>query len=69
MVPGKITLTQPVKWQELFASAASMEGMTFSEWAGEAMLERAAKTKGVTVDELKETLPKRLRRGERASAK
>jgi hypothetical protein len=66
---AKMTTTQPLEWQELFTQVASLEGMTISEWQGEAMLERAAKTKGVTVEELKETLPRRLRRGERAASR
>jgi hypothetical protein len=66
---AKMTTTQPLEWQELFTQVASLEGMTISEWQGEAMLERAAKTKGVTVEELKTTLPRRLRRGERAASR
>jgi hypothetical protein len=66
---AKMTTTQPLEWQELFTEVASLEGMTISEWQGEAMLERAAKTKGVTVEELKATLPRRLRRGERAASR
>jgi hypothetical protein len=66
---AKMTTTQPLEWQELFTQVASLEGMTISEWQGEAMLERAAKTKGVTVEELKATLPRRLRRGERAASR
>jgi|688.fasta_scaffold42610_15 hypothetical protein len=60
-----MSTTQPKDWFALFKETALEDGKPLSEWVGEALLEKAAKSKGVSVKELRRTLSPRIRRGER----
>jgi uncharacterized protein (DUF1778 family) len=62
---ARLDTTQPAKWVKAIRVAASLEGVTLSEFVGEACLARAAKILGVTLKELKAELGERVRRGER----
>ena len=62
---ARLDTTQPSAWVQAIRKAASLEGVTLSEFVGEACLARAAKVLGVSLKELKAQLGERIRRGER----
>lgn len=62
---ARLDTTQPATWVQAIRKAASLEGVTLSEFVGEACLVRAAKILGVSLKELKAELGERIRRGER----
>jgi uncharacterized protein (DUF1778 family) len=62
---ARLDTTQPSAWVDAIRKAASLEGITISEFVGEACLVRAAKILGVSLKELKAELGERIRRGER----
>jgi uncharacterized protein (DUF1778 family) len=62
---ARLDTTQPATWVQAIRKAASLEGITLSEFVGEACLARAAKILGVSLEELKAELGERIRRGER----
>ncbi len=62
---ARLDTTQPAAWVDAIRKAASLEGVTLSEFVGEACLARAAKILGVSVKQLKAELGERVRRGER----
>jgi len=62
---ARLDTTQPSAWVEAIRKAASLEGVTLSEFVGEACLARAAKVLGVSLKQLKAELGERIRRGER----
>ncbi len=62
---ARLDTTQPSAWVQAIRKAASLEGVTLSEFVGEACLARAAKILGVSLKELKAELGERIRRGER----
>jgi uncharacterized protein (DUF1778 family) len=62
---ARLETTQPPSHNKVFRKAASLEGITLSEFVGEACLARAAKILGVSLKELKAELGERIRRGER----
>ena len=62
---ARLDTTQPSAWVEAIRKAASLEGVTLSEFVGEACLARAAKVLGVSLKQLKAELGERIQRGER----
>jgi uncharacterized protein (DUF1778 family) len=62
---ARLDTTQPSAFVTAIRKAASLEGITLSEFVGEACLARAAKILGVSLKELKAELGERVRRGER----
>ena len=62
---ARLDTTQPSAWVEAIRKAASLEGVTLSEFVGEACLDRAAKALGVSPSGLRRRIGKRIRRGER----
>jgi uncharacterized protein (DUF1778 family) len=62
---ARLDTTQPSAWVDAIRKAASLEGITLSEFVFEACLARAAKILGVSVKQLKAELGERVRRGER----
>jgi uncharacterized protein (DUF1778 family) len=62
---ARLDTTQPATWVQAIRKAASLEGVTLSEFVGEACLARAAKILGVSLKQLKAELGERIRRGER----
>lgn len=55
--------TQPPDWVKHFKRAASLEGVTFSEWVGLACLDRFAHTQGKQVSEVIDQFSHRVPRG------
>jgi len=62
---ARLDTTQPSAWVQAIRKAASLEGITLSEFVGEACLARAAKILGISLKQLKAELGERVRRGER----
>lgn len=62
---ARLDTTQPAKWVQAIRKAASLEGVTLSEFVGEACLDRAAKITGDKPKDLRKQLGERVRRGER----
>ena len=62
---ARLDTTQPATWVEAIRKAASLEGVTLSEFVGEACLDRAASITGRKPKELRKQLGERIRRGER----
>lgn len=62
---ARLDTTQPSAWVQAIRKAASLEGVTLSEFVGESCLARAAKILGVSLKQLKAELGERVRRGER----
>jgi uncharacterized protein (DUF1778 family) len=62
---ARLETTQPPSHNKVIRKAASLEGITLSEFVGEACLVRAAKILGVSLKQLKAELGERIRRGER----
>jgi hypothetical protein len=62
---ARLDTTQPATWVKAIRKAASLEGITLSEFVGEACLDRAARVTGDKPKDLRKQLGKRIRRGER----
>jgi uncharacterized protein (DUF1778 family) len=62
---ARLDTTQPATWVQAIRKAASLEGVTLSEFVGEACLDRAAKITGEKPKDLRKQLGERIRRGER----
>jgi uncharacterized protein (DUF1778 family) len=62
---ARLDTTQPATWVDAIRKAASLEGVTLSEFVGEACLDRAARIKGEKPKDLRKQLGERVRRGER----
>lgn len=62
---ARLDTTQPAKWVKAIRVAASLEGVTLSEFVGEACLARAAKIMDTKPKDLRAELGERIRRGER----
>jgi uncharacterized protein (DUF1778 family) len=62
---ARLDTTQPSAWVNAIRKAASLEGVTLSEFVGEACLVRAAKIIGTKPKDLRKQLGERVRRGER----
>jgi uncharacterized protein (DUF1778 family) len=62
---ARLDTTQPLAWVQAIRKAASLEGVTLSEFVGEACLDRAARITGEKPKDLRKQLGERVRRGER----
>lgn len=62
---ARLDTTQPATWVQAIRKAASLEGVTLSEFVGEACLDRAARITGEKAKDLRKQLGERVRRGER----
>jgi len=62
---SRLDTTQPSAWVQAIRKAASLEGVTLSEFVGEACLDRAARITGEKPKDFRKQLGKRIRRGER----
>jgi hypothetical protein len=62
---ARLDTTQPATWVQAIRKAASLEGVTLSEFVGEACLDRAARITGEKPKDLRKQLGERIRRGER----
>jgi uncharacterized protein (DUF1778 family) len=62
---ARLDTTQPATWVDAIRKAASLEGVTLSEFVGEACLDRAARIKGEKPKDFRKQLGERIRRGER----
>jgi uncharacterized protein (DUF1778 family) len=62
---ARLDTTQPATWVDAIRKAASLEGVTLSEFVGEACLDRAARITGAKPKDLRVELGERIRRGER----
>jgi uncharacterized protein (DUF1778 family) len=62
---ARLDTTQPATWVTAIRKAASLEGVTLSEFVGEACLDRAARITGEKTKDLRKQLGERIRRGER----
>jgi uncharacterized protein (DUF1778 family) len=62
---ARLDTTQPATWVQAIRKAASLEGVTLSEFVGEACLDRAARVTGDKPKDLRKQLGERIRRGER----
>jgi hypothetical protein len=62
---ARLDTTQPATWVTAIRKAASLEGVTLSEFVGEACLDRAARVSGEKPKDFRKQLGKRVRRGER----
>jgi uncharacterized protein (DUF1778 family) len=62
---ARLDTTQPATWVQAIRKAASLEGVTLSEFVGEACLDRAARVTGEKPKDLRKQLGERIRRGER----
>jgi uncharacterized protein (DUF1778 family) len=62
---ARLDTTQPATWVNAIRKAASLEGVTLSEFVGEACLDRAARITGEKPKDLRKQLGERIRRGER----
>ncbi len=62
---ARLDTTQPSAWVQAIRKAASLEGVTLSEFVGEACLDRAARITGEKPKDLRKQLGERIRRGER----
>jgi uncharacterized protein (DUF1778 family) len=62
---ARLDTTQPATWVNAIRKAASLEGVTLSEFVGEACLDRAAKITGEKPRDFRKQLGERVRRGER----
>jgi uncharacterized protein (DUF1778 family) len=62
---ARLETTQPPSHNQVFRKAASLKGVTLSEFVGDACLVEAAKILGISLKELKAELGDRVRRGER----
>jgi uncharacterized protein (DUF1778 family) len=62
---ARLDTTQPATWVDAIRKAASLEGVTLSEFVGEACLDRAARITGEKPKDLRAELGERVRRGER----
>jgi uncharacterized protein (DUF1778 family) len=62
---ARLDTTQPASWVNAIRKAASLEGVTLSEFVGEACLDRAARVTGEKPKDLRRQLGERVRRGER----
>lgn len=58
-----VTVTQPLDWVELFEQCAAEKNQKFSEWIGQACLEKAACAKNTTIEELSLSLTQRKKPG------
>lgn len=65
MSNARLDTTQPAAWVKAIRKAASLEGITLSEFVGEACLARVAKTVDTKPKDLRKQLGERVRRGER----
>jgi hypothetical protein len=62
---ARLDTTQPATWVTAIRKAASLEGVTLSEFVGEACLDLAARITGEKTKDLRKQLGERIRRGER----
>ncbi len=62
---ARLDTTQPSAWVQAIRKAASLEGVTLSEFVGEACLDRAARVVGEKPKDFRKQLGERVRRGER----
>ena len=62
---ARLDTTQPSAWVKAIRVAASLEGVTLSEFVGEACLDRAARITGEKPKDFRKQLGERVRRGER----
>jgi uncharacterized protein (DUF1778 family) len=62
---SRLDTTQPSAWVQAIRKAASLEGVTLSEFVGEACLDRAARVTGEKPKDFRKQLGERIRRGER----
>jgi uncharacterized protein (DUF1778 family) len=62
---ARLDTTQPATWVQAIRKAASLEGVTLSEFVGEACLDRAARVTGEKPKDFRKQLGERIRRGER----